>query len=255
LRDKGYHPWVDLTFGAAKSIGLLATRRKYPLWNYYDSLKGFFTFSDSSKAINQRLQFFKLVTEKVQDRIDLGVDVRPDFMSHILRNNGVGEKGLSFPEMVANSALLMVAGSETTATLLSGATYLVLSNPRVYKELTKAIRSHFSDPSQITINEVVKVPYLIAVLQESLRYYPPVPTGYPRVVPKGGDKISGHHFPEGTSVYVSQHASNHSTRNFTEPDEFVPERWLEDREEKYADDKRQIVQPFLIGPRNCLGKK
>ena len=56
-----------------------------------------------------------------------------------------------------------------------------------------------------------------------------------------------------TAVYVSQHATYHSERNFKDADSFVPERWLGD--ERYKDDNRIAVNPFSFGPRNCLGKK
>ena len=92
----------------------------------------------------------------------------------------------------------------------------------------------------------------IAVFQEALRYYPPAATGLARVVPAGGDRVSGYYVPGGASVYVSMHAMGHSQRNWRDPDAFVPERWLGD--ERYADDKRASHQPFSFGPRNCIGK-
>ena len=55
-----------------------------------------------------------------------------------------------------------------------------------------------------------------------------------------------------TAVYVSQHATNHSTRNYTSPELYVPERWLGDV--RYKDDNRASLNPFSFGPRNCLGK-
>ena len=51
---------------------------------------------------------------------------------------------------------------------------------------------------------------------------------------------------------MSQHAANHSPRNFTDADSYIPERWLGDPE--YASDDRDAIQPFSFGPRNCLGK-
>jgi cytochrome P450 len=58
------------------------------------------------------------------------------------------------------------------------------------------------------------------------------------------------------SVYVSQHTANHSPRNYTDPDAYIPERWLGvDAPERYKDDNRAATQPFSFGPRNCLGKK
>ena len=56
-----------------------------------------------------------------------------------------------------------------------------------------------------------------------------------------------------TSVSVWQIASNYSTRNFTKPEEFRPERFLGDPE--FAQDDLKAMQPFSIGPRNCIGTK
>jgi cytochrome P450 len=52
-------------------------------------------------------------------------------------------------------------------------------------------------------------------------------------------------------------SANHSPSNFTDPAKFVPERWLDDTSEyeRYANDRREVFQPFSVGPRNCIGKK
>jgi cytochrome P450 len=162
-------------------------------------------------------------------------------------------KAISRDEMDSNAILFLGAGSETTATILSGVTYLLLSNPCTYTHLVHEIRTRFERLDQITLDEVNKLDYMLACLQEALRMYPPVPTGFPRVVPAAGDRISGHYIPGGTSVYVSQHAANHSDRNFRAPERYVPERWMGG--EEWEGDRREAMQPFSFGPRNCLGKK
>ncbi|KAF2994265.1 hypothetical protein E8E13_002216 [Curvularia kusanoi] len=252
LRDSAAHQWVNLTFKSLKAVPTIAIRKQYILFRMLDRVRDF--FSDTQVDLNARKEFFGKASERVSLRLEKETD-RPDFFTFILKNQGKENRALSRAEMDTNAFIFLIAGSETTATTLSGATYLLLRNPAVYERLVTEIRSAFTSSKDINMEAVDKLPYLIAVFQEGLRYYPPVPTGFPRVVPGQGQILSGHYVPGGTSVYVSQHAANHSPRNYTDPDEFVPERWLEDeRPAKYADDKREVTQPFSFGPRNCLGK-
>lgn len=243
LRDQDYHPWALLVFQTAKATSILTTIRKYPI------LEKISKSLVPKDAIAKRREFFQLSTSRVTERLEKET-ARPDFMTYIMRNQDSQEKRMTRAEIDSNANLFLIAGSETTATALSGTTYLLLKNPEAMKKLVQEIRGRFKSASEITIDEVNKLEYLIAVLSEGLRYYPPVPTGFPRVVPQGGDNLSGHYVPEGTAVYVSQHAAYHSARNFAEPDSFIPERWLGD--ERFADDKRAGFQPFSFGPRNCL---
>lgn len=94
---------------------------------------------------------------------------------------------------------------------------------------------------------------MLACIKEAFRRYPPVPGSMPRVVPKGGAYIAGHFVPEGVIVSVAQLPTYHSSRNFSDPFSFQPERFL--HPEKFPDDRHDAVKPFNIGPRDCIGKK
>lgn len=179
-------------------------------------------------------------------------------------------------EIIRNSGLLVVAGSETTATLLSGATYYLLSNPAVYKKLQAEIRHAFQSEDDITppfARSPGKFPYMEAVLTESLRMHPPLPASLPRIIGSVGDVIDGNFVPPNvlasitdgkiaiplicwqTSVGVHQSATYQSSANFTDPNSFIPERWLPEAPERFRNDRKDALQPFSIGPRNCIGKK
>jgi cytochrome P450 len=56
-----------------------------------------------------------------------------------------------------------------------------------------------------------------------------------------------------TIVSVSHWSAYRSAANFSFPDTFIPERWQDDS--SFENDKRDVLQPFNVGPRNCLGKK
>ena len=99
----------------------------------------------------------------------------------------------------ANSSSVLIAGSETTSSMLSGVTYLLLSNPETLKKVVEEVRTSFKSESDITLTSVSCLTYMLACLNEALRSYPPVPFGMPRFVPKGGAKISGEFVPEDVS--------------------------------------------------------
>jgi cytochrome P450 len=104
--------------------------------------------------------------------------------------------------MDLNVTLLMLAGSETTATLLTGFTYYLATHPSVYSKLMQEIRSAFTTQKDITMTSVEKLEYLNACIREALRVYPPVPTGFARVAPPGGGMVSGYFVPEGVRLLL-----------------------------------------------------
>jgi cytochrome P450 len=169
----------------------------------------------------------------------------------------VGEAGLTFKEMVAQVQILILAGSETSATALSGMTYYLLINRESLNKLTGEIRSAFASESDITLSAASKLPYLQAVLDESMRMYPPAPNSFLRLVPYHGEVICGRYVSGGSSVAMHHFASYRSSINFVDPDSFIPERLITDgtRDPRFEADNHDAFHPFSVGPRNCLGRK
>ncbi|KAH8674201.1 cytochrome P450 [Xylariales sp. PMI_506] len=186
---------------------------------------------------------------KLERRIALKEE-RPDLIGGLLKKKEAWN--LDFLHIRMNAGLLVIAGSETTATLLTGVTYHLLKNPEILKQLTQEVRSSFKSEDEITLISVSRLNYMLACLNEGLRSYPPVPFAFPRQVPKGGATIAGEFIPEGTVCGVWQWAVYHSEKLFNKPFEFHPERFLGDPE--FADDKLDMLQPFSVGPRNCIGR-
>ncbi|USP76606.1 cytochrome P450 monooxygenase-like protein [Curvularia clavata] len=249
LRDNKQHIWINLIYGAIKAGSSIALRQKYAVIRWYERVTN--VFKDNQASHRLRMEFYAKCSDKVGRRLNTDTP-KPDFFSSILKHNGVEGKGLSRGEMDSNSVLLLIAGSETTATTLSAATYLILRHPEIYAKVVDEIRSAFSSYEDITLDAVNNLRYTIACFSEALRLHPPVPTGFPRIAPPKGGVVSGVYVPEGMTVYVSQHSVSHTEYNFKDCDKYVPERWLGD--EKYKDDKRDAVQPFSFGPRSCLGR-
>jgi cytochrome P450 len=76
-----------------------------------------------------------------------------------------------------NASVLGVAGSETTATTITADFYLLLTNSRVYQQLSTEVRNAFKDETEITVTAVNKLEYMLACLNETMRMLPAVPGG------------------------------------------------------------------------------
>jgi cytochrome P450 len=56
-------------------------------------------------------------------------------------------------------------------------------------------------------------------------------------------------------VGIPHWATSHTKSNFTDPDIFVPERWLPNPEERYSKDNHEVFKPFGMGSGDCIGKQ
>ncbi|KAL9127951.1 MAG: hypothetical protein Q9217_003264 [Psora testacea] len=243
LETARFTEWVALVFNAFKTFAFVnISKQLAPL----DKLVRLM-IPKSMRARQNKV--FTLNCAKVDRRIASKSD-RPDFLSHIIHS----KDGVEMPtqELYANSTLIVLAGSESTASGLAGITFQLLKHPEALKKAIEETRSAFATEKDIEPESVKRLPYLAAIVSEGLRMYPPFPEGLPRVTPRQGAPICGQWVPGGTYVQFSAHAAHRSTANFTDPDVFFPERWLGDK--RFAADNKEASQPFSIGPRSCIGR-
>lgn len=192
LKNSEYHQWITILFSHVKLGSYSNVSRRLPGSKYLLKL------ITPKHIIAQRNWHMDMTKEKVMIRLNKSNE-RPDFFANILKYSNT-EKGFSIPEMIGNGSTLIVAGSETTATLLSGVTYLLLRNPRVLAKLQDEVRSAFTKEEEINLDSCNKLEYCLATLTEALRVYPPVPVGLPRIVDGEGDMIAGNWVPGGVSA-------------------------------------------------------
>ncbi|KAK5046573.1 hypothetical protein LTR84_007334 [Exophiala bonariae] len=184
---------------------------------------------------------------------------RRDFLSRFLE---AGDKDPAFmtPERVLSlTSANVFAGSDTTAITLRAIFYYLLKNLHTLGALRKEIAQAETDGVFTRDDKLVRwaeansLPYLGAVIKESLRIHPAAGLPLERVVPHGGATICGRFFPAGTIVGCSAWTIHRDRGVFGEDvDVFRPERWLEDPVR--AAEMNQVLFSFGAGARTCAGK-
>ncbi|KAL8888387.1 MAG: hypothetical protein Q9215_004183 [Flavoplaca cf. flavocitrina] len=153
----------------------------------------------------------------------------------------------------------IVAGADTSSASLNAAIYYLWRNPRALARLREELdkwavtKGRKIADGLISMVEAQELPYLQAVIKETLRIFPGLGNNLVRVIPEGGLTIADHFFPAGTVVGINAFVA-HANRDVFGPDadEFRPERWL-----GHSDAVTQMDQYFLSfgrGPRTCIGK-
>ncbi|KAF2814750.1 cytochrome P450 [Mytilinidion resinicola] len=184
---------------------------------------------------------------KILERMNRPND-RLDFVSYIFKKRE--EIGITDWEMTAHANALVIARSETTATVVSGLTYWLCRTPRAYEKLKRDVRCTFTSSTEITSRSAMPLTYLTACIDEAFRIYPPISIAMPRKAPAGGETVAGYFVPEGTTVAVHMWSTTHNPKNFKDPYEYRPERWMEPNNT----DNLDASKPFLLGPRACMGQ-
>ncbi|KAI4858863.1 putative benzoate 4-monooxygenase cytochrome P450 [Hypoxylon rubiginosum] len=239
-------PYIDGFFKSCRLFPII------PLLYEYSFVRLLFNLSMKIQAVKGSQEMGYLATkEKVERRMSQDRTEKKDFMTYILHYND--EKGMSIPEIIGSTTVFVNAGGEATAACICATIYLLLKNPRAYARVKTEVCSSFQSERSIETSSLKHLDYLNAVIEESLRIYPPTPGNFSRRTDVSTE-IDGHVVPPGTSVGVHQYSASHSPQNFLWPEQFAPERWLKHAPKEYENDIREAAQPWGVGPRNCVGK-
>lgn len=111
---------------------------------------------------------------------------------------------------------LIVAGTDTTSVTLTYLLWAVLRNPAVKAKLLAEIDENVHGDTFGTA-DAEELPYLQAVMQETLRLYGAAPGGLPRSTPRGGRVLDGFFMPEGTVVATHAYSLHRNGKVFADP--------------------------------------
>jgi cytochrome P450 len=199
LKESRYHRWVSILFDCMRAMAFVGLAARFAPFHNLIYLANYL---EINKLLNNLTDHNKMSGEKARKRIDQGDDDKPDFWTYFLEKGNSEKDALSMEEMEMVGSVLIVAGSDTTVSALSGTIYYLLRTPEAMKKLCHEIRSTFDEEVDIGINSVKPLPYLHATIQEGLRLFPPAPIGLTRVAPAGGASVAGYFIPGGVSFLI-----------------------------------------------------
>ncbi|KAH9066038.1 cytochrome P450 [Lactarius deliciosus] len=261
-------PYVDNILHP-KVLKFLGRTLPWPKLHHFMDLAE--TLNSKSRGIHEAK---KRLLESGDDATVKQVGDGKDIISLLMRASLAGPEDvqLSEEELVAQMAVFIIAGTDTTSSALSRILHVLSLHPDAQDKLRKELKEAHEDNEELTHDELVSLPFLEAVCRETLRLYPPV-TGVMRtarsdvILPLSapirdvdGREVHEIFVPKNTNVFAQIYNLNRDPSIWgADATEWKPERWLAPLPQSVADANIQGVyantMTFIGGARACIGLK
>jgi cytochrome P450 family 110 len=166
-----------------------------------------------------------------------------DILSQMISAHDEAGQPMSDAEIHDEIITLLFGGHETTASALTWALYWIHYYPDIREKLFKELNTLPPEPNP---KDIIRLPYLEAVCQETLRIYPIIPIGFGRFL-NAPLEVMGYRFEKGSALFPAIYLTHRREEIYPEPTKFRPERFLERRFSPYE------YLPFGGGSRRCIG--
>ncbi|TDG49576.1 hypothetical protein AWZ03_004067 [Drosophila navojoa] len=228
---------------------------KPTIWRYVATPK----FKKLIKVLDEIQDITSGYVNEAVERLEREPSNKPDHEKSVL------EKLLKTDQQIAKvmAVDMLIAGVDTTTTVFTGALLCLAKNPEKQAKLREEIRQILPNKdSEFTEASMKNVPYLRAVIKESLRLYP-LALGNARVI-KSDIVLNGYQVPSKTAVTMLSTGLLTDDQHYPRGKEFLPERWLRPSKEEASKGECPhalkasspfIYLPFGFGPRMCIGKR
>jgi len=199
--------------------------------------------------------YFKDIIKKTIDTRDAENIKRPDMIQLMMDMRGKeNQRELDIEDMTAQAFIFFFGGFEPTSTTMSFTAHEIAVNPDVQKKLQREIDDALKESNgEVTYELINRLEYLNAVINETLRLYPPVPfvervceTTYELPPSLPGERPFV--MKKGMTFWIPIFALHRDHRYYDEPDKFRPERFLNNA-------SYNLYLPFGAGPRMCIANR
>ena len=173
---------------------------------------------------------------------------RIDFLSMFMGSRDKEtDEAMTDQELLDEVMTMIIAGHETSAITLNWVWYFVARHPEVENKLQAEV-----DQANYELipgfEQLDQLPYVKQVVEEALRYYPPVWLYTRRAI--NDDQLGEYFVPAGTDIFISPYYLHRHPAYWKDAEKFDPERFA-DENIKYQ--HKQAYIPFSAGPRRCIG--
>jgi cytochrome P450 len=151
-------------------------------------------------------------------------------------------------QLAREAMTLVIAGHETTASVLNWVWYLLAKHPDVQSRVAAEVRAAKAEVA-LSMRALAQLSYTCSVLEEALRLYPPLWLMTRKTIKP--DLLGGYDVPSGTEIYISPYLLQRHPRLWQHPHQFESERF---EPANSANQQQLSMCPFGAGPRNCIGE-
>ncbi|KAF3960075.1 hypothetical protein CMV_015175 [Castanea mollissima] len=144
---------------------------------------------------------------------------------------------------------MFTTGTDTTTSTLEWAMAELFHNPETLKKVQAELRSTIDPDKKLQENDIENLPYLKAVIKETLRLHPPLPFLVPHMA-MDSCKMLGYNIPKETQILVNVWAIGRDPKTWVDPLVFKPERFMEPNMVDYKGHHFEFI-PFGSGRRMC----
>ncbi|KAI7740325.1 hypothetical protein M8C21_019122 [Ambrosia artemisiifolia] len=230
-------------------VGCFSVGSYIPSLSWVDHLTGLEKKVD--EVVKEFDEFLEGVINEHEQKKEVGVEA-PDLVDILLEIRRDNLTGFHIERDTIKAIIMDVfsAGTDTTSTNLEWAIAELLRHPKAMKQLQQEALKIGQGRSMIMEDDLEKMPFLKAVLKETLRLHTPNPLLVPRESTQDV-KLLGYDVPCGTRVYINAWAIARDPSKWEAPEEFRPERFLNNPID-YKGFHFELI-PFGAGRRGCPG--
>ncbi|RYP09745.1 hypothetical protein DL764_001080 [Monosporascus ibericus] len=232
LHTAAHFPWfLTILQTVPESVVQVLNPLMVPVFQFHNILKVISGENDANKSVRHRTVF------------------------HELLQSNLPPEELSVERLKHEAASITGAGIDTTKTTLALSTFHILANPHVLERLREELKDGIPDVNAPapSVPELERLPYLNAIVQESLRLAFGISQRLSRINPHGPITYGSYVIPPNVPFSMTSYLQHRDPNIFPDPDTFRPERWLDNPKTASGKPLSRYLAPFGKGPRMCLG--